>query len=183
MLGVNLALRGGDHKKLRRLGFNPQISISHDADRYKCLIKKADPLSKTIQGGHFEKFIKPKVVHVYPSDIDTKKCCVRLYEKYVSKLLKDGKKPDLYLYPKKKPTTEMWYDDHCIGIKPIRKVVVRLLKLAEIDIDNLTTRTHSLRSTSGTRMHNADIPEQVVKEVTGHNSKMLLDCTQGQVMK
>ena len=52
LLGINLALRGGDEqKRLRRPGFSPQITVSKDADGVKCLIYKEDPKPKTNQGG------------------------------------------------------------------------------------------------------------------------------------
>ena len=105
-----------------------------------------------------------------PNNVDSSKCCVRLYEKYISNLSKGGRKKDLYLYPKRKPTDDVWYDDRCIGIKPIRRPVTRLCNLAGIDTENLTMKTHSLRSSSGTRMHEAELPEQLIKEVAGHKS-------------
>ncbi len=52
LLGMNLALRGGEeHKKLRRPGFNPQITIGHNSDGMKCLIFDEDVCTKTNQGG------------------------------------------------------------------------------------------------------------------------------------
>ena len=39
LLGINLALRGGEeHKRLRRPGFNPQINVGTDSEGIKCLI-------------------------------------------------------------------------------------------------------------------------------------------------
>ena len=105
-----------------------------------------------------------------PSDVDSSRCCVRLYEKYISNLPKGGRKKDLYLYPKRKSADDVWYDDRCVGIKPIRGAFTRLCNLAGIDMENLTMKTHTLGSSSGTRMHEAELPEQLIKEVTGHNS-------------
>ena len=50
LLGINLALRCGEHKNLCRPRFNPQIEESVDSDGFQCLVYTSDPLSKTNQG-------------------------------------------------------------------------------------------------------------------------------------
>ena len=43
VIGVNCALRGaGEHRKLRRPGFNEQIKVGYDSDNVKCLKFQAD---------------------------------------------------------------------------------------------------------------------------------------------
>ena len=52
MMGLYLALRHGvKHQKLRRLGFNSQISVELDDTEKKCLVYHEDPLQKTNQSG------------------------------------------------------------------------------------------------------------------------------------
>ena len=63
LIGVNLALRGGEeHKKLRRAGVDPQIQVSEDSDGVECLKYFADAKSKISQGGLTTKFHEPKIV-------------------------------------------------------------------------------------------------------------------------
>ena len=88
LLGVNLGLRGGnEHKHLCRPGFNEQIRVVHDNDRFKCLQFTEDAQGKTHQGGISSVVGKPRVINVYPNYENSDLCPVRLYEKYVSLLL------------------------------------------------------------------------------------------------
>ena len=64
LLGVNLGLKGGlEHKRLRQPGFNPQITVIHDFDGFKCLHYK-DLQGKTHQGGVNQVPFRPEVVNV-----------------------------------------------------------------------------------------------------------------------
>ena len=60
-----------------------------------------------------------------------------------------------------------WFTCNPIGINQLQNCVKELSKKAGFD-GHYTN--HSLRATSATRMYNADIPEQVICEVTGHRS-------------
>ena len=52
MLGLHCALRGGTkHNKLRRPGFESQITIDRDEQNVERLVYPEDPLQKTNQGG------------------------------------------------------------------------------------------------------------------------------------
>ena len=88
LLGLNLDLRGGnEHKRLRRLGFNPQIIVTHDNDCFKCLQYTEDAQSKTHQGGISSRYAQPRVINVYPNYKQVDRCPVRLYyKKYISLL-------------------------------------------------------------------------------------------------
>ena len=166
MLGLHLALRGGvEHNRLRRPGFNPQIIVETCDDGRECLVYKEDALQKTNQGGLQSKS-NNKIVYVYPSS-DLNKCPVRLYKKYIG-LLPSGKAcGKLYLRPKQKKTPSTWYCDQPFGKNKVGNTVRDICKIAGIE-GRFTN--HSLRATSATRMYNSYIPEQVIKEVTGHKS-------------
>ena len=130
LIGINLALRGGkEHKKLRRPRFNPQIQVSTDNDGVKCLKYFADPKSKTNQGDLTGKLHEPKVVHVYANP-NRSRCLLTLYKKYTGLLPKTMKYPDLYMYGKKTPLPNQWFDDRCLGINTVRATVKRLCSLA-----------------------------------------------------
>lgn len=73
----------------------------------------------------------------------------------------------LYLRSRKKPTEDEWYSDVRIGINTISKVVRKLCDKAGFEG---FYSNHSLRATAATRMYNADVPEQLICEKTGHRS-------------
>jgi integrase len=73
----------------------------------------------------------------------------------------------LYLRSRTKPTEDEWYSDARVGINTISKVVGKLCDKAGLEG---FYSNHSLRATAATRMYNADIPEQLICEKTGHRS-------------
>lgn len=66
-----------------------------------------------------------------------------------------------------KPSKTQWYADVRVGVNTISKVVKTLCGKA--GLDGFYTN-HSLRATSATRMYEADLPEQLICEKTGHRS-------------
>ena len=166
MLGLHLALRGGmEHNRLRRPGFNPQIIVETCDSGKERLVYREDALQKTNQGGLTAKS-NNKVVYVYPAS-DLRRCPVRLFKKYIG-LLPNGKScGKLYLRPKQKKTPATWFCDQPFGKNKVANVVKEICKIAGIE-GRFTN--HSLRATSASRMYNSYVPEQVIKEVTGHRS-------------
>ena len=73
----------------------------------------------------------------------------------------------LYLRPHQKPSPSVWYWDQPYGKSKIGTTVKEVCKLAKLQ-GKFTN--HSLRASSTTRMYDSDIPEQVIKEITGHKS-------------
>ena len=69
--------------------------------------------------------------------------------------------------PKMKPTPVVWFCDQAYGNNKIGNTVKKLCD--KVGIDGKYTN-HSLRATSASRMYQADVPEQMIKEVTGHKS-------------
>lgn len=167
-LGVNLALRGGDkQKRLRHPAFNPQITIHVKLDGVKYLKYVEDPKRKNDQGGLGKKCHQPKVVHVYPS-LDSTRCPVRLYEKYIGRLPLGGKHGELYLHAKRVPLPNQWYENRCLGINIIHTIVKCLCNLAGFEGGSFSNQ--SLRATSCTRMFDKNQDKQVIKQVSGHMS-------------
>lgn len=79
----------------------------------------------------------------------------------------NGKSDALYLRSLAKPTTSQWYADVRVGVNTISKVVKTLCGKA--GMEGFYTN-HSLRATAATRMYEADLPEQLICEKTGHRS-------------
>ena len=166
MMGLHLALRGGvEHNRLKRPGFNSQIVVGRDARNQECFIYKEDPLQKTNQGGLKSKR-KSNVVFVYPSSNRTR-CPVIIFKKYVGLLPPAKSCCKLYLHVKPKPTPKVWYADQPFGVNKVCATVKNVCNQAGIS-GKFTN--HSLRVTSASRMYHKGVPEQVIKEVTGHKS-------------
>ena len=166
MLGLHLALRGGaEHACLRRPGFDCQIIVERDDCGKKRLVYHEDPLQKTNQGGLICKR-NNKVVYVYECSNVTK-CPVRLFEKYIGLLPKLKSCKKLYMRPKLRYNPKVWYCDQPYGTNKVSSTVKKLCTKAGLK-GKFTN--HSLRATSASRMYQSDVPEQVIKEVTGHRS-------------
>ncbi len=132
LLGINLALRGGEeHRNLRRPGFNSQLRIGRDSDGVCCLIFREDMKSKTNQGGLDCRKFQPRTIYINENN-NSARCPVRLFQKYVSLLPPDGVRPDFYLHPLGKPTMTQWYADHPIGINTLRMTMKCLAESAGI---------------------------------------------------
>ena len=65
------------------------------------------------------------------------------------------------------PTPNVWYCDQPYGVNRIKTTVKELCKKAGIE-GNFTN--HSLCASCASRMYDKNIPEQLMKEVTGHRS-------------
>ena len=111
---------------------------------------------------------QPKVIKALGNS-DPSQNIVLLYDKYVSLLPPDPKCNTLYKYelPPGKVTAHTWYQDRPLGVNAVAKVVNTLMTRAGIP-GRFTN--HSLRMTPATRMFNAGVEEQVVKERMGHKS-------------
>ena len=167
MLGLHLALRGGvEHLRLRRPGFNPQITTELDGETEKeILVYHEDPLQKTNQG-RLDSKPHTKIVKVFPS-ANPKRCPVKLYGKFIGLLPNSKSCGKLYLRPKAKMLPNLWYCDQPYGKNKIGSTVKTICQMANLE-GKFTN--HSLRATSATRMFVKDVPEQVIKDITGHRS-------------
>ncbi len=169
LVGLSFALRGGkEQRSLRCPPYDPQITVQSCADGTKFLEYREDLQSKSNQGGLATRKWQPKIVKALGNS-DPSRNIVLVYDKYVSLLPHDLKCNTLYKYelPPGKVTAHTWYQDHPLGINAVSKVVNTLMTRAGIP-GHFTN--HSFRVTAATRMFNAGVEEQVVKERTGHKS-------------
>ena len=128
MLGLHLVLRGGvEHCRLRRPGYDCQISVGVDDSNRERLIYREDPLQKNNQGGIGCRN-DTKVVYVYGAS-DAERCPVRLFKKYVRLLPPPKSTKKLYMRPKIKPTPSTWYCDQAYGNIKIASTVKDLCKI------------------------------------------------------
>ncbi len=169
LLGINLALRGGEeHRRLRCPGHDPQIQVCVDTKGVKFLLYKEDFQSKTNQGGLRSRVCKPKELKVYGSTDETRSI-VCIYEKYMNLLPQNSTHSALYKYSasKRQMSPNQWFADKPVGINSIKKVVKNLTESAGL---SGKFSNHSLRTTCVTRMFAAGVEEQVIKSFTGHKS-------------
>ena len=166
MIGLHCALRGGvEHNKLRRPGCNSQLSLEFDDRGIERLVYKEDPLQKTNQGGLMNKG-KCKIVHIYGAS-DKNRCPIHLYKKYIGLLPQSMSCLKFYLRCKKKFCPSVWYCDQPYGVNKIKSTVKDICKEGGLT-GNFTN--HSLRASCASRMYDKNVPEQLIKEVTGHRS-------------
>ena len=166
MLGLHLALHGGvEHCRLRRPGFNCQISVEVDNSGRERLVYREDPLQKNNQGGIGCRN-NNKIVYVYEAS-EVTRCPLRLFKKYVRLLPPPKTVKKLYLRPRVNYTPSTWYCDQSYGNNKISTTVKDICSKAGFEGKFMN---HSLHATSASRMFNNHVPEQVIKKVTGHRS-------------
>ena len=167
MIGLHCALRGGvEHNNLCRPGCNSQFSIDYDTFGRERLVYKEDPLQKTNQGGLMARKCN-KVVNVYAAS-RRDRCPIFHFKKYLGLLPQSKSCKKLYLRCKKNAMPSVWYCDQPYGVNKLKSTVREICKEAGIE-GHFTN--HSLRATCASRMYDKNIPEQMIKEVTGHKSE------------
>ena len=167
LLGMHAALRGGvEHNNLRRPGFNCQFKIEKDSRGIEALVYREDPLQKTNQGG-LQCKVKPKVVYIYAAS-NFERDPITYFKKYTALLPQGTNCKKFYLRPKKVAHPSVWYCDQAYGVNKVKGVIKEICKKAGLD-GKFTN--HSLRATCATRMYDGNVPEQLIKETTGHRSE------------
>ncbi len=164
---------GEEHRKLRAPGHNSQIEILKDSEGKKYIKFTEDIVSKTNQGGLSRKIAQPKVLTVYGCENPFRNV-VRLVEKFMSLLPVTTKCSAFYRYPAtgRNFTARMWYSDKPLGVNSIKKIVKSLAEKAGL---RGHFSNHSLRATCATRLFEAGVDEQLIKNVTGHHSDSVRD--------
>ncbi len=169
LVSLSFALQGGkEQRALRCPPYDPQITVKTHSDSIRYLEYKEDQQTKSNQGGLVTRKWQPKFMKVLGNSDDS--CNIMtLYSKYISLLPPDPKCNALYKYelPTSKLMAHTWYQDWPLGVNAVAKVISMLMSHAGF---KGRYTNHSLRVTAATRMFNAGMEEQVVKEKTGHKS-------------
>ena len=167
MIGLHCALRGGvEHNNLQRPGCDSQFSIGFDEMGRERIVYKEDPLQKTNQGGLTSRKSN-KTVYVYAAS-RRDRCPIYHFKKYLGLMPQSKSCKKLYLRCKKTPLPSTWFCDQPFGVNKLKSVVKEICKEAGLE-GNFTN--HSLRATCASKMYDRNIPEQMIKEVTGHKSE------------
>ena len=139
--------------------------MDHETGK-EILVYREDPLQKTNQGGLSSKAFN-KIVKVFPS-VNVARCPVKIFGKYIGLLPTSKSCGKLYLRPRIKHTPAVWFCNAPFGKNKICSNVKTICEQAGIS-GKFTN--HSLRATSASRMFARQVPEQIIKEITGHRSE------------
>ena len=167
LLGIHFGLRAADeHKSLK---INDQISVKFDSEVGLKYLFYEENTSKCNQGGLSTRCHDVKSSRAYQNVVNSDRCIVRLYEKYVS--LRPSHMPkcsqDFYLRPLAVPNGDVWYSCQARGLHALEKVIKNLCKKGGI----AGKRTnHSCHASTATRMYDQGCDEQLICEKTGHRS-------------
>ncbi len=132
LLGLSCALRGGQEHRDLSPGHDCQFTVCSDSSTGQWYLRYCeDKKSKTNQGGLVGRRQNPKGIKIYRND-DPNHDMDRLFLKYTSLLLTDGKCSALYKYPlaPKKLWASTWYTDKPVGVNSLKKIVSNLAKEA-----------------------------------------------------
>ena len=167
LLGIHFGLHAADeHKSLK---IDCQLSVHYDESVGLKYIYYKEVSSKCNQVRISECNVLPKTGRAYQNVVNSDRCLVRLYDKYISH--RPSHDPhcskDLYLHPLSVPNGDIWYSCQPCGIYCLQKVVKKMCVKAGI-----TGRhsNHSCRATSATHLYKQGCDEQLICEKTGHHS-------------
>ena len=123
-------------------------------------------MHKTHQGGIGARSTN-KSVYVYGAS-NIERCPVCIFKKCCRLLPPPKSCKKMYLRPKSKIEPNVWFCDQPYENNKVASTVKDICK--EAGFQGKFTN-HSLCATSASRMYNANVPEQIIKEVTGHRSE------------
>ncbi len=112
--------------------------------------------------------MRPHTLRVYGSTNPSRNV-VNLFAQYIHLLPCEQKNPSLYKYAlsTSKRSGSQWYSDRPVGVNQLKKVVKGIM--CRGGLEGKYTN-HSLRATCTTRMFEAGVDEQLIKNFTGHKS-------------
>ena len=121
---------------------------------------------KTKKGGIKQRQVDVKMVDLYAMQ-NPNQCPLQAIIKYLSLLPKARICKAFYLQPRKKYFGKAWYVNKPAGINKLRNAVRDMCHNA--GLPGYYTN-HSLRSTAATKLYRKGVDEQIIMEITGHQS-------------
>ena len=110
--------------------------------------------------------MEPKCIDLFASD-RPEHCPLRMIIRYLSLLPKVRSCHAFYLQPRKKFFGKSWFTNRPAGVNRLWNVVKDMCK--DVGLPGFYTN-HSLRAGATTKMYQNDIDEQLIQEITGHQS-------------
>ena len=182
LLGIHFALLVTEEHK--NLCVDCQFSVKFDESVGLKYIYYQEMSSKCNQGGISNHGNPPKTGHAYENVVNSDRCLVRLYEKYMSHcpshLPKCSK--NFYLRPLAFPNGNIWYSCQPRGRHTLEKVIKKICDKAGFGGKRTN---HSCRASSATVMYERGADEQLICEKTGHRSVAVRSykCTSNKQLK
>lgn len=161
LIGVNFGLRGGqEHRSLTMDNF--KICSGY--------IQYTESISKTYRGGLEHRNIEPHSAKAYSNAQQPDRCIVNVFQLYLSKLPAERPPSVFYFKPLVTCAKPVWFSKQPVGRQKLENIVKDIMN--DAGVDGFFTN-HSLRATTATRLFNAGVPEQLVREQTGHRSNAI----------
>ena len=165
--GKNFHLRGGEEHRFLHLS---QLQRHFSPDRYEY----TEEGSKNNPGGLADvRMQRPnKIVPIYATPTAGNRCHVKILDLYLSKIPPEAIQHDyFYLKPIKTFSSDgankTWYTNQPVGKHILGRMVQGMFR--DADLKKKATN-HSLRATGTTELYRCGVPENVIKERTGHKS-------------
>ena len=115
--------------------------------------------------------IEPHAAKAYENQQNPERFPVNTFSTYVSKLPQDRITEAFYFKPLSVfANKSVWYSKQPVGKNKLDVTVKSVMEKA--NVSGFFTN-QSLRATTATRLFNADIPEQLIREQTGHRNNAL----------
>ena len=167
LLGLHFGLHAADeHKNLK---IDTQLKVLYDKEVGLKYLYYEELTSKCNQVGIASRYHVPKKGRAYENVVNTDRCLVRLYEKYVAS--RPSHNPncskDFYLHPLFVLNGSVWFSCQAHGHHALEKVIKWMCK--EGGFEGKRTN-HSCCATTATRMYESGADEQLICEKTGHRS-------------
>ena len=180
LFGKYFALRSGEEHRSLSLA---QLEVVKGDETECSRLRYSSFGDKNFGGGLQHRRIKPKIVEQHENISNPERCIVRLYNKYITKCLKNMPQSNcFYLSPKRhcRVDEDVWFTKSPIGKNSLRKVVSDMCKTA--NIEGYFTN-HSLRATTCSIALAKGVPEKLVMERTGHRNVLSLHTYQRESAK
>ena len=162
--GKSFCLRGGvEHRELKikqlERTFEPNGYIYHEY------------VSKNQSGTYQQLHLQSKVVPIYACPDGGQRCHVFLLDLYLRKLPQEAILKDVFyvrpLQETPRDPSVPWYTAVPVGKHTLNNKVKVMCERAGIQGHKTN---HSLRATAATELYQADVPEKLIQERTGHQS-------------
>ena len=172
-VGKGFALRTGkEHRALHAIPFASQFKFMSDPDREIFLRYMEDVGLKTKKGGLKHHCVEAKTVDLYASE-NPERCPLWAIIKYLALLPKNRTCNAFYLQPQKKFFGKAWFVNRPVSINHLRTTIGDLCMAAGLP-GHYTN--HSLHATTATKLYQNNIDEQIIMEITGHQSMAVRTC-------
>lgn len=168
--GKHFCLRGGQEQRNLRLSQFSRVTTVVDGKSLGCYIYREFG-SKNHQSGFNSLNVKNKVVKQYENTANPERCHVKLLDKYFEVLPKEAQDNDAFyltsLSKKPSDTLKPWYSKTPVGRNRLNTMLKEMCREAEIS-GKFTN--HSLRAYGASTMFQANVPERLIQQRTGHRS-------------